>query len=151
MHLTVFPLCGKTAGDHSVLCKNMKNIELSWNQAKSITFEYLRENYSYGDLCFEGLSIEGALDGVLHLSGFLPSKNPSVSADLFLLIKEIYKITQNGQVQHPIFRYDVETINLEQSLKKLTLHFEDEGTTEIEYKDDLLYFCRLSDGRLTEL
>jgi hypothetical protein len=49
-------------------------MKLDWHKAKPITFEYLRGRYSYGDLVFAGLTIEGVLDGVLHLTGFMPKR-----------------------------------------------------------------------------
>jgi hypothetical protein len=122
--------------------------EMNWHEAKAITMEHLYGRYSHGDLGFAGLNINGVLDGVLHLAGFMP--RPGTTADLFILFKEIRKITQHGQVTHPVFRYRVETVDAGQKTKRLTFDF-DSGTTEIEYKDDLLYLCRLPNGKLIDL
>ena len=121
---------------------------MDWHKAKPITLEYLRAKYSYGDILFKGLALQGALDGVLHLSGFKP--RPDVEADLFVLFTDIRKITQEGQITHPVLTYSVDTINSEQSLKRLTMQF-DGGRTQIEYKDDLLYLCQLRSGEFMEL
>jgi hypothetical protein len=123
-------------------------MKLDWHKAKPITFEYLRGRYSYGDLVFAGLTIEGVLDGVLHLTGFMPKVE--AKADLFVLFKDIRRITQDGEVNVPVLRYRVETLNAAQSLKRLTLQF-DNGSTMIDYRDDLLCLCRLPNGEFTEL
>lgn len=122
--------------------------DLNWHKAKPITMEKLHANYSHGDLGFAGLNLHGVLDGVLHLTGFMPRREPR--ADLFILFKEIRKITQHGQVTHPVLRYRVETTDASQNVKLLMLEFDD-GTTEIEYRDDVFYLCRLQDGTFMEL
>ena len=122
--------------------------DLNWNIAKPITFEHLRSRYSYGDLVFSGFALYGPLDGVLHLSNF--RLTPDICADLFVLFKDIRKISQAGVVTHPNLRYEVETIDPKQGIKRLTLQYEN-GKTEIEYKDDLLCLCRLPSGEMKEI
>lgn len=122
--------------------------KMDWHQAKPITMEQLHASYSHGDLGFAGLNLHGVLDGVLHLTGFMP--RPGTTADLFILFKDIRRITQHGQVTHPVLRYRVETTDAAQSIKVLMLEF-DGGTTEIEYRDDLLCLCMLKNGTFVEL
>jgi len=121
---------------------------LDWHKARPTTFEHLRSRYSHGDLVFAGLALHGVLDGVLHLSGFAPK--PNVQADLFVLFKDIRRIIQDGEVVRPVLAYRVETIDAGRAIKRLTMQF-DSGSTQIEYRDDLLYLCRLPCGDFTEL
>ncbi len=124
------------------------NAKLDWHNSQAITFEYLKENYSYGDLVFEGLRIDGILDGVLHIGGF--QVEAGNKAKLSILFKNIRKIVQHGEVDLPTFTYDIEVVDSKKGIKRLILKFYS-GTMEIEFSDELLYIARLSTGELTTL
>ena len=121
---------------------------LDWYKAKPITIEYLHSNYSYGDLWFSSMTLEGGLVGILHLAEFHASSK--VQADLFILFKDIRIIGKTGEAHSSFIRYEVHTIHDESGLKRFKMEF-DNGRIEIDYKDDLLYLCELPNGDFIEL
>jgi hypothetical protein len=125
-------------------------MDLNWNNAKPITFEYLRSRYSFGDLNFSGLSIEGVIDGVLHLSEFRTTSDGQ-SADLFILFKNIRSISCEGEVHdNVVLAYDIGSANSESVMKRLRLKFLG-GELRLDYQDDLLYLCRLGNDEFVDL